>query len=112
MADCADVRLHGFLAHLPFRPEYWRETRRRPTIGLRLSASLVLAGSFDRGHPVVAGLAELPPLSAFLQFIQRDLRFAGGADHFDVVVLSDWRRNSAGRCNHLRVGNPLANLPA
>src|ERR1700682_4087246 len=59
---------------------------------------------------MVTRLTGLPTLSALFQFVQRNLRIAGRADHSDVLVLSDRSRDSSGRRGQLRMGKQRSYL--
>jgi hypothetical protein len=56
------------------------------------------------GRTLVAGVIRISSLSAFFQFVQRNLRITGRIDHSDVVVLFYGRRNFGGRRNKFGAG--------
>ena len=61
----------------------------------------------------VGGLARLSSVSASLQFVQREVRIARGADGLDALVLFNWSCHSARRRNpivSLQVANNFYHL--
>ena len=101
MAHRARIRLYCVRYDLSVRAKRERKTKRQRLAQFGLSTEMVFTGRAHRARFMALGVASVSFVSPLLQFLQRDVRIAGRADHHDALVLSHRRRDPDRRRNQL-----------